>query len=564
MASLADEIVALGQAGNLESKTETSTPGNWSEKDTVVITYADTFLDPPEMPLTTLKNFLVQHLEGLVSSVHILPFFPYSSDDGFSVEDYRAVNPAWGNWGIVRQISKRFRLMADLVVNHCSANSKWFENFIKSSGSGSDYFYTYEGDKGCLDLVTRPRTNELLRIVETKDGKKSVWCTFSHDQVDLDFSNPEVLKEFISIIHFYFSQGIRTIRLDAIAFLWKEPGTNCINLPQTHEIVKLIREVLEHYYDDATIITETNIPSEQNISYFGEGDEAHMVYNFPLPPLLANTLLVGDSGTFQSWLASQPSLGKGCYFFNFIASHDGLGLRPAEGLLSKEEVDNLVKLTYARGGEVSFRALGGGDKSPYELNISLFNLLAGSAATEGRDSFAIDRFLCAHTVMLALKGVPAFYVQSLLGTPNARRKFNRLGYNRALNRRNWHLYELKKELENENSQTSLVFNSIKRLIATRKQEPAFHPEAIQTLMPEGWSASSACESKVIAFVRELECSGREGESKVLCLSNISLESLEFNLEKTGFSDCLDLLSGQKLKKSATLPPYQSLWLKPLS
>ena len=351
--SLAEQLIELmaidaTQSGPLPYS------NHWSEQDVVLITYGDSIIAPDDLPLATLYDFLDRYIAKNINSIHILPFFPYSSDDGFAVIDYSSVNEALGSWREIEAISQRWHLMADLVINHCSSRSMWFENFIKGEGVGHDFFFTaaYEDD---LSKVIRPRTTPLLREVQTAQGVKQVWCTFSEDQVDFDFRNPEVLKRFVSIIRQYLDSGVKLFRLDAIAFLWKIPGTSCINLAQTHEVVRLLRTLIEHARHDAIIITETNIPNTQNLTYFGNANEAHAIYNFSLPPLLVNTLLTGNCLYLKRWLMSMPPAQNGTTYFNFIASHDGIGLRPVEGLLNEEEINQLTDTIQRFGGKISWR-----------------------------------------------------------------------------------------------------------------------------------------------------------------------------------------------------------------
>ena len=411
----------------------------WSEQDLVVITYANSIYSKDKIPLRTLRSFIDKNLKDLVTIVHILPFYPYCADDGFSVIDYLEVNDQFGDWDDVSAIGGDYRLMADLVINHCSRRSKWFDNFMKARSPGKDYFQT-ASPADDLSGVVRPRASELLYPVETESGIQYVWCTFSHDQMDLNFANPELLLEFVRIIRFYLEQGISVFRLDAIAFIWKELGTSCINLPQVHEIVRLLRALVDHYDPRVLLITETNIPDRENLTYFGNGNEAHMVYNFPLPPLLLNTLWSGDSSALNRWIMSLPPAQDGTTYFNFIASHDGIGLRPVEDLLDEEEQVAMVNTAQKFGGQISSRVLENNQLKPYEINISLFSALSGTH--QGQDQWGIERMLCAHAVMMSLEGIPAFYIHSLLGTENDLEKLDRLGQSRAINRHNWVLEEI--------------------------------------------------------------------------------------------------------------------------
>jgi sucrose phosphorylase len=524
---------------------------HWDEKDVAVITYADTFLRDEETPLQTLKNVLSEKLKETVSIVHILPFFPFSSDDGFSVIDYTLVNDAHGGWEDIENIANEFKLMSDLVINHCSSRGRWFEQLKAGQEPGKHYFFKATLDDD-LSAVVRPRTNPLLKEVSTLEGDIYVWCTFSHDQVDLDFSNPDVLIEFINIIRLYLERGVKVFRFDAIAFLWKEIGTNCINLPQTHEIVRLIRTLIEYHTNDAIIITETNIPNRENLSYFGNANEAHMVYNFPLPPLLLHTLLTGSSKHLKTWLMSMPPAMMGTTYFNFIASHDGIGLRPAEGLLSEEEIQSLVATVESFGGYISWRALDNGENKPYEINITLYDALKGTEEN-GPDNWQQQRFICAHTIMLALEGVPAFYIHSLVATENDYEKFKHTNNNRAVNRHNWDIVYLD-VLLNSDTHHAYIFNELKRIIAIRKNQPAFHPNATQFTLQLGeeicgiWRQSLSRDQSIFAI------SNVTDQEQVIFLSDINLIVTD---------QWLDLLSGEEVleeQAELVLKPYQTVWL----
>jgi len=379
----------------------------WDEKDVVLITYGDSIKNNNERPLQTLKSFLDTRLKDELSVVHILPFFPYSSDDGFSIIDFRQVNPELGDWNDVKDLTLNFNLMADLVINHASSKSEWFQNFVKQDGKGKDYFIVEDPEKD-LSQVTRPRSSPLLTPYETADGIKHVWTTFSADQVDLNFSNPDLLVEMMDILLGYISQGARIIRLDAIAFLWKVVGTTCLHLPETHEVVKLMRDVAEFINPGTVILTETNVPNKENLSYFGDNDEAHMVYQFSLPPLLLHALHTGNSYYLTTWAQSLPQLKGDKTFFNFTASHDGIGVRPLEGLLPDDEKIKLVESMKDFGGMVNYKSNPDGSTSPYELNITYFDALKGTA--EGEDEFQAERFLASQTIMMSMAGVPAFYI----------------------------------------------------------------------------------------------------------------------------------------------------------
>ena len=528
---------------------------HWSEKDAIVITYGDSLLKEGEKPLHTLAHFLDEYGDGILNSVHILPFFPYSSDDGFSVMDFTSVNESLGEWSDIETIADKYRLMSDLVINHCSAKGQWFQNFIHQIDPGKDYFFTASPDDDLSDVV-RPRTNPLLQEVDTAEGTKHVWCTFSHDQVDLDFRNTDVLIQFVRIIRLYLDKGVRIFRMDAIAFLWKKAGTRSLNLPQTHEVVRLLRSLIEHAQEDAVIITETNIPNRENLEYFGNNNEAHWIYNFSLPPLLVHALITGNNYYFKQWLMAMPPAQNGTSYFNFIASHDGIGLRPIEGLVTPEEEQQLIDTMQSFGGRVSWRSLECGERKPYEINIALYDALKGTI--KGEDEWNKERFICAHTIMFGLEGVPAIYIHSLLATGNDYHKMEHRGHNRAINRHQWDYPSLELVLNDENNHHADVFSSLKSLLAIRQKQMAFHPNATQFTLHLG--------DGIIAFWRQ----SQDQTHHIYCISNIHAEAQEIMVSSINLNHDAqwhDLISGATISlddgATLSLSPYQSLWISNL-
>jgi len=550
LVTVAEEIITL-MSLDKHMKTVSHHQNHWDEKDVTMITYGDSIIEDGVKPLHTLATFLQSRVNDFINSVHILPFFPYSTDEGFSVTDFFSVNESLGDWQDIQTIAKDYNLMADLVINHCSSKSQWHKNFIKGEGVGHDYFITAPADAS-ISQVVRPRTSPLLKRVETNNGEKYVWCTFSHDQIDLNFKNVSVLKEFVRIIRLYLDMGVRTFRLDAVAFLWKKMGTNCLNLPETHEIVRLLRTLIEHACADAIIITETNIPNRENLSYFGNANEAHMVYNFSLPPLLLNTLVTGNCHYLKQWLMSMPPAQNGTAYFNFIASHDGIGLRPAEGLLNEEEIASLVNTMQSFGGKISWRAGENGIKHPYEINITLYDALQGTI--HGPDQWGMDRFICAHAIMLALEGVPALYIHSLIGTRNDYEKLEQNNHNRDINRHQWNFESLQTALDETGSEHNLVFNRLKNIIQIRQQQKAFHPNATQFTLHMG--------EQLFGFWRQSD----DRRQSIFCIYNVSdkVQTLllkDLNLIST--DQWKDLISEKYFNDEDELleiRPYQTLWI----
>lgn len=528
-----------------------------SERDALLVTYGNTLSAPGEPALVTLLRFLNQHVGDVISLVHLLPIFPYSSDDGFSVVNYRAINPELGDWGDVTKIADLYGLALDLVLNHCSRSHLWFQDYIRGELPGCDYFLEADPGEPRLALVTRPRSSPLLTPVEVRDqGTRWVWSTFSADQVDLNFANPAVLLEFIDILLSYVHKGARVLRLDAIAYLWKTLGTPCINLPETHVVVKLLRLIVDDVAPGVLLLTETNVPQPENLSYFGEGDEAHLIYQFSLAPLLLYALTLGRTLALQAWASSLPPPPVGSGYVNFTASHDGVGLRPLEGLVSDADRDTLLRHMRDRGGYVSMRRLPDGRDVPYELNISYFSAVGGSDG----ESAQFARFLLAQTVAMSLQGIPALYVHSLIATENDVLGVERSGQTRAINRRRWDYAELSKLLDNDGSLHARCLKEIMRRLNLRRAHRAFHPQAGQKVFDS--------EDGLFTVLRTPRDEAGSGAAPVLCLFNFTPEVRKADVSPicTGKvkQSVVDVLGSRRIacpQGMVRLPAYACLWIK---
>lgn len=530
-------------------------------QDAILITYGDQFKGPGEPPLHHLADFLEKHVADTISGVHILPFFPYSSDDGFSVIDYRQVNPDFGGWEHIARINQTFRLMFDAVVNHISRHSAWFEGFLHRRDPYSGYFIEVD-PRTDLSMVVRPRALPLLSQVATSDGPRHVWTTFSEDQIDLNFGNPQVLYEIVDLLLYYVSRGAEIIRLDAIAYLWKEAGTTSIHLPQTHHVVKLFRAVLDEVAPGVILITETNVPHAENISYFGarlagtqRTDEAQMVYQFPLAPLVLHTFHTADASVLSRWASELPESTPGQYFFNFIASHDGIGVRPAEGLLTPDQVQALVQRTLDHGGRVSKKTNADGSESPYELNISLYDALNDPGNPDAE--LDIRRFIASQAIMLSLAGVPGIYIHSLLGSRNCHACLEETQRARSINREKFQLQAIESELTRRDSRVRRVFRRYTELLQARRRTPAFDPAGDQRVL--------TLDRRLFALLR----TSPGGDSQALCVVNASpgVVRCEVDAQAWGMPadrTWRDVLSGEQLewadgRLALEMQPYQVGW-----
>jgi len=507
-----------------------------SQRSAILITYGDQVQQAGQLPLTTLADFAETWLNGVVSGLHILPFYPSTSDDGFSVSDYYRVDPALGGWEQIERMRGNFQLMFDAVFNHASAQGDWFRGYLADDPRYRDFFIRVEGEPD-LSRVVRPRALPLLTTFRAANGDCKIWTTFSADQADLNFANPCVLLQMLDVLLFYVEHGATLIRLDAIAYLWKQIGTPCIHLPQTHAVIQLMRAVLNSVAPQVLLVSETNVPHSDNISYFGDGgNEAQMVYNFALPPLVLHTLRTGDCSALSAWAADLRLPSDRVTFFNFLASHDGIGLNPARSLLSDAQIEALVAGTLAHGGRVSYKHNPDGSQSPYELNINYFDALSDPAGDED-EGLQARRFLAAHAILLSLQGVPGIYFHSLFGSRGWPQGVEIHGHNRAINRQKLAVDELNAELQDPSGRRRMVYDWLSTMLRVRAAEPAFAPSMGQEVLAAG--------TGIFALRR----------GGVTCLVNVTGRAQEF---PPALRRGTDLLGS---RKNAELEPYAIRWFK---
>ncbi|HIE25075.1 MAG TPA: sugar phosphorylase [Anaerolineales bacterium] len=524
-----------------------------SEKDAILITYGDMVQKEGEMPLKTLGYFLRKYLNDVISTVHILPFYPYSSDDGFSVIDYRRVNSDFGDWEDIERLSENFRLMFDAVINHTSAKSAAFQGFLKGDPK-FEKFFTVVDPNTDLTRVFRPRATPVLTPFETASGTKHVWTTFSADQVDLNFANPDVLLEVADILLFYAAHGAEFIRLDAVTFVWKEIGTECINSPQTHRIVQIMRTILDIVAPNVIIITETNVPHQDNIAYFGDGtNEAQMVYNFALPILTLHAFHKKDVRILSEWADMLEVPSQQATFFNFLAGHDGIGMLPVKNILSLEDLSDLAARTQALGGNVSYKSNEDGSQSPYELNINYLDALRNPNKAEKNTVLLAQQFLATQAIMLALRGVPGIYFHSLFGSRNWTEGVKKTGRYRTINREKVKLAEIEKELQDTTSLRYHIFQGYKKMLKARLNNPAFHPYGAQKILSP--------HPAVFALLR----TSLDEKTRTLCLQNVSSQEKKISISLQNIEKLNDLLSEKKYSLQDNLlelkiAPYEVLWL----
>jgi len=521
------------------------------EKDIVLITYGDSIKEANTKPLKTLSRFIDKYLTEGINIVHILPFYPYSSDDGFSVIDYKKVNSALGDWKDIEDIEQKMNLMLDLIANHISSKSIWFKEYLKGNPKYDNYFISIDKDTD-ISSVSRARTHPLLTKFKRKGEEIYLWTTFSSDQIDLNYANEKVLTEVIDVILFYTSKKARIIRLDAIGHVWKKLGTNCINLKETHDIIQLIRAIFNEVSPDVLLITETNVPHQENMSYFGNGyNEAQLIYQFALPLLVLHTFYIGDASRLLEWASQIQDISDKTTFFNVLATHDGLGVVPVTNILTDQEITDIANDVREKGGYVSYKTVEDGTEKPYEMNITYYSVITDP---KNSDELNIKKFIASQAIILSLIGIPGIYIHSLFGTKNYLKGIEKTGQKRTINRKKLQYDKLKEDLANSNSREHKIFTEFMRLIYKRKSEKAFHPNGKQEVL--------FLKRELFSLIR----TSPDGKERIIALHNITDNIQELYLVKNqdnlNEKQYYDIISEKIINiEKILLEPYQIMWLK---
>jgi len=522
-----------------------------NEKDVILITYGDNIQTANKTSLQSLFKFADKYLEQAINIIHILPFYPYSSDDGFSVIDYKKVNPVLGDWKDIEDIGQKFNLMFDLVANHISSESIWFKEYLQGNPKYDDYFISVDKDSD-LSSVTRARTHPLLTKFKRKGEEIYLWTTYSPDQIDINFANENVLLKIIDVILFYAGKGARVIRLDAIGHIWKKLGTSCINLKETHIIIQLIRAILDEIFPDTLLLTQTNVPHRENISYFGNGyNEVQLVYQFALPLLILHTFYTGDASRLLEWASGVKNVSDKTAFFNVLATHDGLGVVPVKAILTDREITDTADNIKERGGFISYKTVKDGSKEPYEMNTTYYSAVADSKNSE---ELNIKKFIASQAIILSLLGIPGIYIHSLFGTENYLEGVEKTGKRRTINRKKFQYNKLKEDLVNSDSREHKIFTEFIKLIYKRKSEEAFHPNGKQEVL--------FLKKGIFSLLR----TSPDGKEKIIALHNVTDSIQKFRFTKNQYDlskkEYFDIISEKKINiEKISLKPYQIMWLK---
>jgi glycosidase len=537
----------------------------FTEEDVILITYGDILKGKEKSPLATLAKFCDIYLEGAINTIHILPFYPYSSDRGFSIKDFEVVDPKLGTWEEIHRLEHKYRLMFDGVINHISSKSKWFMEFLNGNPKFSEFVISFDSQDELSDeerkLIFRPRTSDILSQFETINGSKFVWTTFSEDQIDLNYKNPEVLIKVLEILLMYVRHGASIIRLDAVTYIWAEPGTRCVHLDQTHEIVKLFRDILDLVAPGTAIITETNVPHDENISYFGNGtDEAQMVYNFALPPLVLHTMYTQNTEVISAWAETLDTGSNQTTFFNFLDSHDGVGLMAVKDILTPEQIDFIIDNATQHGGYISYKTGDDGKDIPYEINITWFSAINNTTNENNSDiAYQVKKFVASRSIALVLQGVPGIYLHSLIGTENDNEAVLVTKSKRDINRTVIDEQEISFALGDGLSKISRINREFGRLIDIRTKHKAFHPNSTQQVLKNSKNIFTVYRTAI------------DNSEHVLTMVNVSdqVAHIEIHLSQIESTEeeWTDIVNEMEYMSEdntlfLTFQPYDVVWIMP--
>jgi glycosidase len=550
-------------SGMLELERNYDSAERFTQKDMVLITYGNLIEGEQHNPLASLAYFVERpQLRGIFNTIHILPFFPYSSDRGFSVTNFRKVDPKLGSWKEIAEIGKRYNLMFDGVLNHISAQSRAFREFLNGNPYYRDMVIHYDSPDALspeqLQLIRRPRTSDLLTRFESIDGPIWVWTTFSPDQADLNYKNPLILMQIIDILLLYIRNGADIIRLDAVTYLWGEPGTTGASLEQTHEILKLVRDVVDVVAPGVALLTETNVPHEENISYFGNGtDEAHMVYNFALPPLVLHTFYAKDVTALSDWARDLEYPSATTTYLNILDTHDGVGVMGVRDILTEDQIKSLIEKAVENRALISYRSSSEGPDKPYEINTTWWGALNNPNIGEELQ-VQIRRFVASRCIPFIIKGIPAIYFVGIGAVPNDPSVAEATGSNRDINRQPISEQQINDDLTDPNSPLSLIRESLGHIAMIRTRERAFHPGGEHGIL--------SISPQVFTVLR----TSPEGNERILCLINVTDKIQNIDITESDPGEAaqrwMDLIGEKEYQNengalSLDLEPYQVMFMK---
>ncbi|MEE2952792.1 MAG: maltose alpha-D-glucosyltransferase [Pseudomonadota bacterium] len=493
-----------------------------------------------------------------VTAIWLLPFYPSPlRDDGYDIADYRSVNPSYGNLEdverLIEEAHKRgMRVITELVINHTSDQHPWFQAARHApKGSPERDFYVWADDDKGYDL-----TRIIFTDTETSNwswdpiAQQYFWHRFFSHQPDLNFDNPKVMEEVLSVMHFWLDKGVDGLRLDAIPYLVEREGTNNENLPETHDVLKAIRADLDKHYPDRMLLAEANQWPEDTRPYFGEGDECHMAFHFPLMPRMYMALAQEDRHPITDIMRQTPEIPENCQWAIFLRNHDELTLE----MVTEEERDYLWS-TYASDTRA-------------RINLGIRRRLAPLMGNDRRKVELLNALL------MSMPGTPVVYYGDEIGmgdnyylgdrdgvrTPMQWSADRNGGFSRADPQRLYlpviqdavYGYQAV-NVEAQSNNPASQLNWTRRLIQVRRTKEAFGRGEITFLLPSN--------RKILAYLREY------GDERILCVANLSssAQAVELDLSDYNGYQPIEMLGLSafppigSLPYMLTLPAYGFFW-----
>ncbi|MCF8092398.1 MAG: sucrose phosphorylase [Desulfotignum sp.] len=422
-----------------------------------LITYPDSLgANLPELHYVLRKYFL-----KAVSGVHLLPFYPSSSDRGFAPKTYDEVDPAFGSWDDVEKIGKDFDLIIDFMVNHISRQSVFFQDYI-AKGANSEYadmFLSFDKlapngwikDEDLEKVYTRKPRPPYLTLERPDGALEKIWCTFDYEQIDLDYDSPktrEIMRKFIIRLA---RNRPKMIRLDAIAYTTIKVGTNCFFLEPK------IWELLEWFNDFAAAFDTEILPEvHEHYSYqFKLAQKGYWCYDFSLPMLVLHGIYMNTTRRLKSWLRKCPRKQ-----ITTLDTHDGIGVVDVMELLNQQEIDATLEKLYEKGSNVKKTYSG-----PEYQNLDIYQVNCTYYSALGCDD---DAYITARTIQFFAPGIPQVYYVGLLAGENDIALVEKTRQGRNINRHNYTLEEIREEVKKP------VVQRLLKLMKFRNSYPAFN------------------------------------------------------------------------------------------
>ncbi|MCK0161352.1 amylosucrase [Allomuricauda sp. F6463D] len=560
--------------------------GNWYQSEKIV--GMQLYVEHFNKDLKGLHKRIPYFKKLGVNFLHLMPITTRpkgESDGGYAVNNYLQVDKKYGSKEDLLSLTSAFRkngiyLMLDFVVNHTSNEFSWAKKAMKGDKKYQNYYYTFEDstipaefEKTLPEVFPETSPGNFTYVPEMK---RWVMTVFNNYQWDLNYSNPEVFLEMLTNLVKLTDMGVDVVRFDALAFLWKKIGTASQNLPEAHNLISLFRMCLQVVAPGTILLAEAIVAPTDIIKYFGEeekrGNECEVAYNASLMALLWNSIATKKTELFYKSLMHVPAKPKDCTWTNYIRCHDDIGLGYENHLIEEmgwnPEMHRKFLLDYY------CQRL---DWSPATGMLFMYNpktgdgRITGSAASllglekaiatknEGLMEQAVAKIIMMHGIILAFGGIPMIYAGDEIGTLNDysfKKDVSKKEDNRWVNRpmQNWDVIS---KLNNEISPESKIFQTLQKLIKTRKEQPVFADTNNLELYHTG-------NNHILSFERTQENKGL----LVICNFDENPQVIDSSwIKKLGYfskGEPLDLVSGEKIGLSSgllELIPYQIIWLK---